>query len=66
MLNKVNDIEYSIDKCEIVSIHRLSYDKEKKSYNYNMPKKTVKPSTKSKSKVDRHFSRSKSNKDKDI
>ena len=63
-LNKVNDVEYSEEKYEIVSIKNLIYDENKKSYSFNLPKKVVKPTAKSKSKIDRHFSRSKENKGK--
>ena len=61
-LNKVNDVEYSEETCEIVSIKNLIYDENKESYSFNLPKKVVKPTAKSKSKIDRHFSRSKENK----
>ena len=61
-LNKVNDVEYSEETYEIVSIKNLIYDENKKSYSFNLPKKVVKPTAKSKSKIDRHFSRSKENK----
>lgn len=63
-LNKVNDVEYSDETYEIISIKNLIYDEDKKSYSFNLPKKVVKPTAKSKSKIDRHFSRSKENKDK--
>jgi hypothetical protein len=63
-LNKVNDVEYDNEKQEIISIKNLIYDETKNSYSFNLPKKIVKPSTKSKSKIDRHFSRSKDNKNK--
>ena len=63
-LNKVNDVEYSEETYEIVSIKNLIYDENKKSYSFNLPKKVVKPTAKSKSKIDRHFSRSKENKGK--
>ena len=61
-LNKVNDVEYSEETYEIVSIKNLIYDENKESYSFNLPKKVVKPTAKSKSKIDRHFSRSKENK----
>lgn len=61
-LNKVIDVEYSEETYEIVSIKNLIYDENKKSYSFNLPKKVVKPTAKSKSKIDRHFSRSKENK----
>tara|TARA_Y100000389_G_scaffold165969_1_gene170367 strand:- start:12082 stop:12468 length:387 start_codon:yes stop_codon:yes gene_type:complete len=63
-LNKVNDVEYNEEICEIVGIKNLIYDENKKSYSFNLPKKVVKPTAKSKSKIDRHFSRSKENKSK--
>ena len=63
-LNKVNDVEYSDETYEIISIKNLIYDEDKKSYSFNLPKKVIKPTAKSKSKIDRHFSRSKENKDK--
>jgi len=61
-LNKVNDVEYSEETYEIISIKNLIYDENKKSYSFNLPKKVLKPTAKSKSKIDRHFSRSKENK----
>jgi hypothetical protein len=62
ILSKSSEIEYCTETCKIISIKNLVYDKDKKEYNFNLPKKTVKPTTKSKSKIDRHFSRSKENK----
>ena len=62
ILSKSSEIEYCNETCKIISIKNLVYDKEKCEYNFNLPKKTVKPTTKSKSKIDRHFSRSKENK----
>lgn len=61
-LNKVNDVEYSEETYEIISIKNLIYDENKKSYSFNLPKKVLKPTAKSKSKIDRHFSRSKEKK----
>lgn len=63
-LNKVNDVEYNDETQEITSIKNLIYDENKGSYSFNLPKKVIKPTTKSKSKIDRHFSRSKENKKK--
>ena len=57
-------MEYSDEIYEIISIKNLIYDENKKSYSFKLPKKVVKPTAKSKSKIDRHFSRSKDNKDK--
>jgi len=62
ILSKSSEIEYCNETCKIISIKNLIYDEEKKEYNFNLPKKVVKPTTKSKSKIDRHFSRSKENK----
>ena len=62
-LNKAGDVDYSDEIYEIVSIKNLNYDEEKRNYSFNLPKKTVKPASKSKSNIDRHFSRSKENKD---
>lgn len=62
ILSKSSEIEYCIETSMILSIKNLIYNEEKKEYNFNLPKKTVKPTTKSKSKIDRHFSRSKENK----
>jgi hypothetical protein len=62
ILSKSSEIEYCNETCKIISIKNLVYDEDKNEYNFNLPKKTVKPTTKSKSKIDRHFSRSKENK----
>ena len=62
ILSKSSEIEYCNETCKIISIKNLNYDEDKNEYNFNLPKKTVKPTTKSKSKIDRHFSRSKENK----
>ena len=61
-LNKSGDVEYSDETYHILSIKNLKYNKEKKTYSFDLPKKTIKPTTKSKSNIDRHFSRSKDNK----
>ena len=61
-LNKSGDIEYSNETYHILSIKNLKYDEENKNYSFDLPKKTIKPTTKSKSNIDRHFSRSKENK----
>ena len=61
-LNKSGDVEYSDETYYILSIKNLKYNKEKKTYSFDLPKKTIKPTTKSKSNIDRHFSRSKDNK----
>ena len=62
IFNKSSEIEYCVENAVIVSIKNLNYDGEKKEYSFTLPKKTIKLVTKSKSKIDRHFSRSKENK----
>ena len=62
ILSKSSEIEYCNETCKILNIKNLVYDEDKSEYNFNLPKKVVKPTTKSKSKIDRHFSRSKENK----
>ena len=61
ILSKSSEIEYCNETCKIISIKNLVYDEDKNEYNFNLPKKVVKPTSKSKSKIDRHFSRSKEN-----
>ena len=62
VFSKSSEVEYSEQETRIISITNLIYDEETKIYSFTLPKKLVKPSTKSKSKIDRHFSRSKENK----
>lgn len=62
VLSKSSEIEYCIETSRILNIKNLMYDEKTNSYNFNLPKKVVKPTAKSKSKIDRHFSRSKENK----
>ena len=62
IFSKSSEIEYCSKSAKIISIKNLKYDEDKKEYIFNLPKKTVKPINKSKSKIDRHFSRSKENK----
>ena len=62
ILSKCSEIKYCIDSASIIDINNLKYDDTSDEYTFNLPKKTVKQSNKSKSKVDRHFSRSKENK----
>jgi len=61
-LNKASDVDYSDETYHIVSIKNLQYDEEKEVYSFQLPKKQVKAVSKSKSNVERHFSRSKENK----
>ena len=62
VFSKSKEIEYCEKETKIISITNLIYDDNTKTYSFNLPKKLVKPSQKSKSKVDRHFTRSKENK----
>jgi hypothetical protein len=62
VFSKSKEIEYCEKENKIISITNLNYDDNTKTYSFNLPKKLVKPSQKSKSKVDRHFTRSKENK----
>ena len=62
VFSKSSEVDYCENETKIISITNLIYDEETKIYSFNLPKKLVKPSTKSKSKIDRHFSRSKENK----
>lgn len=62
ILSKSSEIEYCTETSKIISIKNLVYEEDKCEYNFNLPKKVVKPTSKSKSKIDRHFSRSKENK----
>jgi len=60
--SKSSEIDYCDKETKIISIVNLKYDTETKKYFFNLPKKLVKPTPKSKSNIDRHFSRSKDNK----
>jgi len=60
--NKSGDVVYSDETFTILSIKNLKYNEDKQIYSFDLPKKVVKSSSKSKSKIDRHFSRSKDNK----
>jgi hypothetical protein len=61
-LNKIEDVEYCQETCKIVSIKNLQYNEKTNDYKYNMIKKKTKSVSKSKSNIERHFSRSKENK----
>ena len=58
-LNKSSEVTYSAEDECIQSIKNLVYDEELTTYSFARVEKKVKPSQKSKSNVDRHFSRSK-------
>jgi len=62
IFNKSSEIDYCAENAAIINIKNLKYDSDTNEYSFTLPKKTIKPVTKSKSKVDRHFSRSKENK----
>jgi len=61
-LNKTGDVEYCDQKNNILNIKNLIYDEDTKKYEFKMPIKQIKSSSKSKSNIDRHFSRSKETK----
>ena len=61
-LNKIEDVEYCQETCKIVSIKNLQYNEKSNDYKYNMMKKKTKSVSKSKSNIERHFSRSKETK----
>ena len=62
VFSKSKEIDYCEKETKIIAINNLIYDEETKTYSFNLPKKLVKPASKSKYKIDRHFSRSKENK----
>ena len=62
-LTKLSEIEYCPEKMEIIEIKNLNYDEENKKYLFSPVIKKKKPEgSKSKSNIDRHFSRSKETK----
>ena len=61
-LNKVSEINYSSETFEIESIKNLTYDEQSKQYEYIVQQKKKKNNNKSKTNVERHFSRSKETK----
>ena len=59
-LNKLSDITYCDNKTEITEIKNLVYDEESEKYSFiSVAKKKKSEGSKSKSNIDRHFSRSK-------
>ena len=61
--NKSTDIDYSIEDKEILSIKNLEFDEKNKKYKFIIGSKKKKvDGGKSKSNIDRHFNRSKENK----
>lgn len=58
-LNKTGDVEYCEENCVILSIKNLKHNKDKRVYSFDLPKKIIKSPSKSKSNIDRHFSKSK-------
>ena len=61
-LNKSDDVEYCDEIHQISTIKNLKYDEKNSKYSFHIPTKQIKPASKSKSNIDRHFSRSKENK----
>ena len=58
-LNKTMDVDYDQNTGIVNFIKNLKYNEDKKYYSYDLPKKTIKSPSKSKSNIDRHFSKSK-------
>lgn len=58
-LNKASEVTYSEDEERIEGIKNLVYDEETSIYSFTKVEKKTKTTQKSKSNVDRHFSRSK-------
>jgi len=55
-LNKVSEVKYDLDKCEIIEIYNLIFNEEDKSYTLNIiEKKTIKSGNnkRSKSRLDK-------------
>ena len=62
-LNKSSEIEYCPEEYEIKSIKNLEFDEELRKFNYSVQKKKklVQGGSKSKSNIEKHFNRSKGN-----
>ncbi len=63
LLTKSTDIEYDIEKSEIISITNLNYDEETNKYTFvkTDKKNTNKTPSSQNSNIERHFYRKKSN-----
>jgi hypothetical protein len=61
-LNKISEIDYCQETKKIIEIKNLIYDEEEDTYSFRTIKKKKTEVSKSKSNIDRHFSRSKENK----
>lgn len=63
-LNKSSEIEYSMEEYEIKSIKNLIFDEEKRKFSFSIQKKKKSENggSKSKTNIEKHFSRSKENK----
>tara|TARA_B100000575_G_C23129842_1_gene655225 strand:- start:2432 stop:2836 length:405 start_codon:yes stop_codon:yes gene_type:complete len=61
-LNKLSEIDYCQETKKIIEIKNLTYDEEEETYSFRTIKKKKTEVSKSKSNIDRHFSRSKENK----
>jgi len=58
-LNKAISVRYSEEDERIQGIKNLLYDEESSSYGFKREERLAKPAHKSRSNLDRHFSRSK-------
>ena len=61
-LNKASEINYCQENKKIIEIHNLIFNEEDETYLFKTVKKKRTEVSKSKSNIDRHFSRSKENK----
>tara|TARA_B100000900_G_scaffold408821_1_gene423706 strand:- start:258 stop:635 length:378 start_codon:yes stop_codon:yes gene_type:complete len=59
-LNRNTDVDYNTDEMKITKITNLSFDTESKTYTFAKPvvKKSKSKTSSSKSRIERHFSRS--------
>ena len=59
-LNRNTDVDYNTDEMKITKITNLSFDTESKTYTFVKPvvKKSKSKTSSSKSRIERHFSRS--------
>lgn len=64
-LNKSSEIEYCLKECEIKNIKNLTFDEENRRFSFSSiqkKKKSENGGSKSKTNIEKHFSRSKENK----
>ena len=62
--NKASSIEYSTELFEIIEIKNITFDEKRRKFNYaaQLKIKSDNGGSKSKSNIEKHFSRSKGNK----